>query len=99
MYKPKKQLGQNFLIDKSVIEKIIIKGGITKDDTILEIGPGQGSLTYALFSNAKKVIAVEKDAKLYDYLLKKFEGIENVDFVNEDIVQYLGNLEIKKLRN
>jgi len=89
MYKPKKQLGQNFLIDKGVIEKIIKLGSITEKDTILEVGPGQGSLTYALFSNAKKVIAVEKDEKLYHYLLKKFENIKNVKFVNENILNFL----------
>jgi len=97
-YKPKKQLGQNFLIDKGVIEKMIIQGGITKNDTILEIGPGQGSLTYALFSNAKKVIAVEKDNKLYNYLLKKFEAIKNVEFVNGDILEYLKKQKNKKAK-
>ncbi|HRY59819.1 MAG TPA: 16S rRNA (adenine(1518)-N(6)/adenine(1519)-N(6))-dimethyltransferase RsmA [Patescibacteria group bacterium] len=99
IYKPKKQLGQNFLIDKGVIEKIIKLGGITKNDTILEIGPGQGSLTYALFSNARKVIAVEKDEKLSRYLMEKFEGIKNVDFVNEDILEYLRKQKIKKTKN
>lgn len=88
-YKPKKQLGQNFLIDKSVIERIIKLGGITENDTVLEIGPGQGSLTYALCKAAKKVIAVEKDEKLYNYLLKKFEKIKNVEFVNEDVLKFL----------
>lgn len=77
------------MIDKGVIEKIIVKGGITKNDTILEIGPGQGSLTYALCKAAKKVIAVEKDEKLYNYLLNKFEKIENVEFISGDILEYL----------
>lgn len=92
-YKPKKQLGQNFLIDKGVIEKIVSLGGVTKRDTILEIGPGQGSLTYALFSAAKKVVAIEKDEGLYRYLLNKFDGIQNVEFVNADILEYLKMLK------
>lgn len=92
-YKPKKQLGQNFLIDKSVIERIIVLGGITKEDIVLEIGPGQGSLTYALCKSSKNVIAVEKDEKLYDYLIKKFEKIKNVEFVNEDILEFTNSHE------
>lgn len=93
MYKPKKQLGQNFLIDNGVIKNIILKGEVRKEDIVLEIGPGQGSLTYALFSSAKKVIAVEKDDDLYKYLLKKFEKIKNVSFINDDILEYLQSPE------
>lgn len=96
MYKPKKQLGQNFLADKKVIEKIIEKSGLNAHDIVLEIGPGQGLLTYAIAQKVKKVIAVEKDEKLYNYLLKKFENIKNVEFVNEDILEYLKKQENKK---
>lgn len=100
MYKPKKQLGQNFLADKKVLMKIIDAADIGKNDTVLEIGPGQGSLTYHLAQRAKKVIAVEKDEKLYSYLLKKFEGVKNVEFVNEDILDFLEsrikNYELRK---
>jgi len=98
-YKPKKQLGQNFLIDKSVIEKMIVQGDITEKDLIFEIGPGQGSLTYALCKVAKKVIAIEKDEKLYNYLLNKFSEIQNVEFVNQDILEYLKTFSnIKKYK-
>jgi len=92
-YKPKKQLGQNFLADKKIIEKIIEKSGLNSHDIVLEIGPGQGSLTYALAQKVKKVIAVEKDEKLYYYLLKKFERIKNVEFVNEDILKFANSRE------
>ncbi len=61
---PSKGLGQNFLIDKSVLKKIIKAANLTKKDVILEIGPGIGNLTRELAYKAKRVIAVEKDPKL-----------------------------------
>lgn len=89
MFKPKKQLGQNFLADKKVLMKIVDAAEISKDDVVLEIGPGQGSLTYHLAQRAKKVIAVEKDAKLVKYLEEKFKDLKNLEVVNQDILEYL----------
>uniref|UniRef100_A0A7C4M629 Ribosomal RNA small subunit methyltransferase A n=1 Tax=candidate division CPR3 bacterium TaxID=2268181 RepID=A0A7C4M629_UNCC3 len=88
-YKPKKQLGQNFLSDKKILMKIVESVDIKKDDTILEIGPGQGSLTYHLAQKAGKVIAVEKDTELVEYLGKKFENLKNLEIINDDILNFL----------
>ncbi len=65
---PSKRLGQNFLVDKNVLEKIIEAANISLDDIILEIGPGLGILTLELAKCAKKVIAVEKDKALCQIL-------------------------------
>ncbi|MBI2448201.1 ribosomal RNA small subunit methyltransferase A [Candidatus Microgenomates bacterium] len=90
------KLGQNFLADGGVLRRIIEVAEIEPSDIVLEIGPGQGSLTYALCQKAKKVIAVEKDEKLFEYLQRKFSKVENLELVNGDILQYL---KITKLQN
>lgn len=69
--RPSKRLGQNFLTDKNVRKKIIDGINLTKEDTVLEIGPGLGALTKDLCKNAKKVIAIEKDTRLYKILKNK----------------------------
>ena len=67
--KPKKSLGQNFLVDKNILQKIIKIGDINTDDHILEIGPGTGNLTKLLVkSNVKKITVIEKDNELSDNL-------------------------------
>ena len=70
---PKKSLGQNFLVNRGVLDKIVAAAEIQKDDIILEVGPGTGNLTEKLASVAKKVIAVEKDRRLIGQLKIKFE--------------------------
>ena len=85
MIKPKKSLGQNFLIDQNILEKIVslIK---LKDKPILEIGPGTGNLTsYILKNNPKKVIVVEKDQFLASHLKKKFKS--KIIIINDDILK------------
>jgi 16S rRNA (adenine1518-N6/adenine1519-N6)-dimethyltransferase len=99
VYKPKKQLAQNFLSDKKVLMKIIDSADISKDDIVLEIGPGQGSMTYHLAQKAKKVIAVEKDIELVHYLEKKFDTLKNLEIVNADILDYLEQFEKGKINN
>src|SRR3990167_2704281 len=74
MFKPKKSLGQNFLIDQAVLPKIIAAAEIKKGETILEIGPGQGILTEALLSAGASVLAIEKDYELITYLKEKFKS-------------------------
>ena len=70
--KPKKSLGQNFLIDKSVINLIVDLGKINQNDTVLEVGPGTGNLTEAiLLRKPKKLIVIEKDKKFSFDLRKK----------------------------
>jgi len=93
---PKKSLGQNFLVDKNIINKIIKIGNINKDKTILEIGAGYGDLTQAIFlMGPKKILAVEKDKKLSLFLKKKFENYKNIKIINLDILNIIvkNNLE------
>ena len=72
LLKPKKSLGQNFLIDKNIINKIISIGNISKNKTVLEIGAGYGNLTKAIVcTGPKKILAVEKDKRLAFFLKKK----------------------------
>lgn len=69
---PKKWLGQNFLREVKILRKIAEVAQISKDDAVLEVGPGEGSLTEFLLEKAKKVIAVEKDRELVKFLKEKF---------------------------
>ena len=87
--KPNKKLGQNFLIDKSVLEKIIAAANLFKKDIVLEIGPGLGILTIELAKRVKQVIAVEKDKTLCQRLkdILEAEGINNVKMINKDVLQ------------
>ena len=85
MIKAKKSLGQNFLIDKNILEKIVNTTKIN-NKTILEIGPGTGNLTsYILKKNPKKIIVIEKDNKLAINLKKKFN--DQIIIINEDILK------------
>ena len=84
--KAKKKLGQNFLINKDIIDEIVEKSGITKDDVVLEIGPGLGTLTKELIKSTKRVIAVELDEDMVDILQKRFNE-DNLEIVNEDILK------------
>ena len=94
---PKKSLGQNFLIDKNIINKIIKIGNIDKNKIILEIGPGYGSLTEAIIAmKPKNIIAVEKDKKLSNFLEKKFKNIENLKIINDDILSIIKKENLKK---
>lgn len=84
-----KNLGQNYLIDDFKRKKIINYGNLTKDDVVLEIGPGIGTLTIELAKKSKKVIAIEQDTTIFNILadrLKK-EGITNVELINGDAVK------------
>ncbi len=70
--KTKKTLGQNFLRDRTILRKMVVIGEITGKDLVLEIGPGEGILTEEILKAAGKVIAVEKDDRLIDFLKNKF---------------------------
>ncbi|MHA2182212.1 MAG: 16S rRNA (adenine(1518)-N(6)/adenine(1519)-N(6))-dimethyltransferase RsmA [Promethearchaeota archaeon] len=85
--KPKKHLGQNFLIDQNISRKIISVSNITSEDIILEIGPGLGALTDLLVEKAKRIYAIEIDAKLYKYLADKFSIHDNIEVINGDILE------------
>lgn len=91
--KPKKSLGQNFLIDKNIQEKIVKTCKLKKTDIILEIGSGRGELTQHLLKAAKRVIAVEVDKALCELLTSKFSSSANFELVNKDILKInLANL-------
>lgn len=81
-----KKFGQNFLIDTHVLDKIIDSANITKDDFILEIGPGIGTMTQYLAEAAKKVVAVEIDKKLIPILEDTLSSYDNVSVINQDIL-------------
>ncbi len=82
-----KKFGQNFLIDEHVLNKIIAAAGVTKEDVVLEIGPGFGTMTQYLAEAAKEVIAVEIDKTLIPILQETLADYENVTLINEDILK------------
>ena len=88
-----KKFGQNFLIDTHVLDKIVRAAEITKDDVVLEIGPGIGTLTQYLAYGAKEVIAVEIDRALIPILKDTLSAYDNVTILNEDILK----VDINKL--
>mgnify|MGYP001489921407 CR=1 FL=1 len=95
--KPKKSLGQNFLIDKNIIKKIINLGNIEENKTILEIGAGYGSLTTQLAKKyPKKILAIEKDKALSLILKKKLKFFDNVKVINDDIFNFITNNKLDK---
>ena len=92
-FKFSKSLGQNFLIDGNIVKKIVRDAGITKDDYILEVGPGIGTLTEELSLRAKKVVAVEIDKNLLPILDITLKRYENIEIFHGDIL----DIDIKKL--
>lgn len=82
-----KKFGQNFLIDEHVLNKIILAAGVTKEDVVLEIGPGFGTMTQYLAEAAKEVIAVEIDKTLIPILQDTLKDYDNVTLINEDILK------------
>ena len=103
-----KRFGQNFLVDTHVLEKIIQAAGLTKEDLVLEIGPGIGTMTQYLAENAGRVVAVEIDSNLIPILKETLKDYDNVTVINEDILkvdvaalaeQYNGGRPIKVVAN
>ena len=95
MKKPKKSLGQNFLIDQNVIKKIINQTNI-KGENIVEIGPGYGSLTdHIIRKKPKKLIIIEKDLDIYKFLKNKFKDEKKIEIINNDALKY----DFSKLKN
>lgn len=83
-----KKYGQNFLIDTHVLEKIVRTADISKDDFVLEIGPGIGSLTQYLCESAREVVAVEIDKRLIPILEDTLSAYDNITILNEDILKF-----------
>lgn len=82
-----KSLGQNFLVDNNILERIIDSADLTGDDVVFEIGTGVGTLTRELSRHAKKVIAIEIDKKLIPILKETLSGCDNVTIINQDILK------------
>lgn len=94
-----KKFGQNFLIDTHVLDKIILAAQITKDDFVLEIGPGIGTLTQYLCENAREVVAVEIDRMLLPILEDTLSEYDNVTVINQDILKLDLNTLIQERNN
>ncbi len=105
MYKPIKQLGQNFLMNMDVVKKMVAELGIEEGDLIIEIGPGPGVITRELVKTIEgipnvKLIAVELDERFFADLSVAFAGKENVQVLNENILDFLPTFkpETKKVK-
>ncbi|MBI4360033.1 MAG: ribosomal RNA small subunit methyltransferase A [Candidatus Jacksonbacteria bacterium] len=90
---PKKSLGQHFLIDKNIAEKIVLAANLSKKDTVLEIGAGLGALTYPLSLVSGRVVAYEIDSRLIPILEETVRDLRNVEVRNEDILLSLRGAE------
>ena len=86
--KPRKKLGQSFLLDQNIIKKIAAAARITKDDIVVEIGAGIGVLTESLAQESRKIIAVELDKNLVEVLKEKLAGLDNVEIHSGDILKF-----------
>lgn len=86
-FKFSKSLGQNFLIDGNIVRKIVSESNITKEDYVLEIGPGMGTLTEELALNAKKVVGIELDRSLLPILDETLEKYDNVEIIYGDVLE------------
>ena len=82
-----KSLGQNFLINDEVVQGIVDKAEISKDDLVIEIGPGLGTLTKELLEKAGKVIAIELDTRMIEILTDRFKLYSNFELINEDVLK------------
>ena len=85
--KADKRLGQNFLIDEEVVRRIVAAAELSEGDTVLEVGPGIGTLTQGLAQSGARVVAVELDKRLLPVLAKTLEGYDNVRIENGDILE------------
>jgi 16S rRNA (adenine1518-N6/adenine1519-N6)-dimethyltransferase len=84
----KSSLGQNFLFDKSILQNIVGVAGLSPEDTVVEIGPGLGSLTRLLAEKVRKVIAIEVDEKLFERLKRELIAYRNVELVLGDALKF-----------
>ncbi len=97
--KPLKRRGQNFLTNPKILATIIKAGELKKNDIVLEVGPGLGILTQELAKKVRKVIAVEIDTKLTNYLKEKFKNYKNIKIIQGDILKFkISNLKIQNYK-
>ncbi|MBI5879662.1 MAG: ribosomal RNA small subunit methyltransferase A [Chloroflexi bacterium] len=83
----KKSLGQNFLVNPALLERVVQAAGVAAEDTVVEVGPGAGTLTYPLARAARRVVAVELDPQMIDILRETLAGCPNVELVHADILK------------
>ncbi|AKL93606.1 ribosomal RNA small subunit methyltransferase A [Clostridium aceticum] len=86
-FKFSKSLGQNFLIDQNILEKIVEGAGVTKEDDVIEVGPGIGSLTQHIAEKGKSVVAIEIDRSLLPILKNTLQAYDNVEVIHEDVLK------------
>ena len=84
---PKKRLGQNFTVDIDILQRLVSHASLTKDDVVLEVGAGFGFLTPLLSVACKKVIAVEVDSTLTNFLRKQLRSLQNVELIEGDVLK------------
>ena len=94
--KANKSLGQNFLINQNVVDKIVESSNISKEDLVIEIGPGLGTLTKESLERAGKVICIELDKKMIKILLDRFSLYDNFEIIHEDVLKVRLNKIIKE---
>jgi len=85
-FSPKKRLGQNFSVNSEILQRLVSHASLTKDDVVLEVGAGFGFLTPLLSGACKKVIAVEVDHTLVNFLRKQLHSLQNVELIEGDIL-------------
>ena len=85
---PKKSLGQHFLTNVDILDRIVKAAEITANDTVVEVGPGRGSLTNLLIKTGAKIITVEKDTELALALREKYASQKNIEIIEEDILKF-----------
>jgi len=85
--RPRKALGQNFLVDRNILEIILHEADVRSEDTVLEVGPGLGILTAALIRCTRRVVAIEKDRHLCQYLRTQFSGLELIEGDAMDVLR------------
>lgn len=100
----KKSFGQNFLIDDNILEGIVASANVTKEDTIIEIGPGLGNLTHYILEKNAKIIAFEIDNDMIDILNERFYNDSKLNIVNKDILkvdlcEYVKDKKVKIIAN
>jgi len=92
----KKHLGQNFLVDEKVLDEIVESADLNETDNVIEVGPGTGFLTERLVENVKSVTAVEYDNDMISVLNGRFNGVDNLNIIHSDILQFkINDLKFK----
>ena len=86
--RPQKRLGQHFLVDRNILNKVVRAARVEKDDLVLEVGPGLGGMTEILARHAGRVIAIEFDPKLAQVLREKLATLPNMEVIQEDILEF-----------